>query len=198
MEFQSFFQKKKQKKSHPSSPNPQITGEVTPIPQTYPQAIHLLQSEAQKSPSSFYQTLHRLHQTIGNQAVAQIFRSAQKEPEVDSAQAFKHATSGGGREIPYRQEMESHFGTSFQNVKAYAGGKAQHGMDALGAEAAAFSNKVAFRTANPSKETVAHELTHVIQQGGHEASLSIPQKMDVSHPSDPAELEADSVGKNYK
>ncbi|RME02983.1 MAG: DUF4157 domain-containing protein [Planctomycetota bacterium] len=116
---------------------------------------------------------------------------------VEPASAFKHATSGSAREVPYRQEMESAFGVSFRNVKAYVGRTASEGLNLLGAEAAAFGDKVAFQSSNPSKETVAHELTHVVQQGGSHSSATLPTKMKVSHPNDPAEREADAVGKQF-
>jgi hypothetical protein len=195
------YSKKKNKWTSLHAPFPQAEEALSFQVQSIPQAIHLLSLKAKEGSDSFQETVHSLHQTLGNQQMTQIFRSLskiQKSPQESASQAFQHATADGAHEIPYRQEMENSFGVSFQNVKAFFGGKAQAGMDALGAEAAAFSNKVAFRTASPSKETVAHELTHVLQQGGHQSSINLPQKMDVSHPSDPAELEADQVGKMFK
>jgi hypothetical protein len=78
--------------------------------------------------------------------------------------AFSHATSGQERQIPYREDMERAFSRDFDHVRAYMGdATAQEGLDALGAQAAASGNAVAFETAHPSPELVAHELTHVVQ-----------------------------------
>ena len=58
--------------------------------------------------------------------------------------------------------MESSFGMDFSGVESHFGMS-----DALGqinANAATDGKSVAFADDNPSKETVAHELTHVAQQ----------------------------------
>ena len=103
--------------------------------------------------------------------------------------AFAHATSGAGGSVPYRGEMEKAFGRSFGDVTAHTGGQAAtEGLGALGARGAAQGSTVAFNTASPSKELVAHELTHVVQGSG-----GVHQSSDVSKPSDAAEVEADKV-----
>ncbi len=76
--------------------------------------------------------------------------------------------------LPHKAAMESRFGQSFGDVKAYVGDPAvRAGLTALGAEAAAEGNEVAFSSASPSPELVAHELAHVVQQGpGTQGSAS--------------------------
>lgn len=74
--------------------------------------------------------------------------------------------SGTAHEVPYRKEMESSFGTDFSGVKAYSDGPARKASGDLGAEAYAAGSQVAFNTSSPSKATVAHELTHVLQHTG--------------------------------
>jgi hypothetical protein len=71
--------------------------------------------------------------------------------------------SGPGGKIPHRDEMEQAVGANLDGVKMHVGGKAADAADALGAEAFAMGNDVAFRE-QPDKQLLAHELTHVRQQ----------------------------------
>lgn len=71
--------------------------------------------------------------------------------------------SGAGHEIPHRREMEASFGTDFSNVRAYTDSSASQASRDLGAHAYTMGDQVAFRSANPDKATVAHELAHVVQ-----------------------------------
>lgn len=95
---------------------------------------------------------------------------ASKAGEVDESASSSEAVakdglSGKGGEVPYRAEMEAKFGTSFGGVQAHTGAEASAASKALGAEAFTFGSQVGFRDEAPSRETVAHELTHVVQQG---------------------------------
>lgn len=108
------------------------------------------------------------------------------------ADAFANATQGAGSEVPYRADMERSFGQGFGSVRAHLGGHATAGLDALNARAATKGETIAFESASPSRELVAHELTHVVQQrqGG---GAGLQAKGEVSDPSDAAEQEADLV-----
>ena len=70
-------------------------------------------------------------------------------------------------ELPHRIELEQLFGMSFAGVRAYTGRHARQATRALGASAYTVGNRIAFASPNPSREVVAHELTHVVQ---HDAS----------------------------
>jgi hypothetical protein len=78
--------------------------------------------------------------------------------------AFDDAFGAGGAcDLPFRAEMESYFGRSFDDVIVKVGVP----LGDLQATAAARGGTVLFEEESPSKETVAHELTHVVQaQGG--------------------------------
>ncbi len=104
-------------------------------------------------------------------SAAPIFRKeVASAPSGDPNEAFSKATGGGGGAIPFRSEMEASFGQDFSGVSAHT---AQSGaMGSLGAEAATQGETVAFRDSSPSKETVAHELTHVMQSRNGGASGS--------------------------
>ena len=74
--------------------------------------------------------------------------------------------SGSAGQIPYRQEMEKSFGHDFSSVKSYTDGPARKASSDLGAHAYTMGDSVAFKSSNPDKATVAHELTHVVQNAG--------------------------------
>lgn len=102
---------------------------------------------------------------------------------------FRMATRGVGQRVPYRREMETAFGEHFGDVQAYF--SRAEPLALLGAEAATRGGRVAFRDASPSKETVAHELAHVVQER-HGGSAS-PAPARLSTPEEPAEREATGV-----
>lgn len=108
----------------------------------------------------------------------------------DPGKAFGDATKDGGGAIPFKKEMEEAFGQDFGSVKATFGKKDD--LDGINAKAATDGETVAFADANPDKDTVAHELTHVVQKrkgGGGD----VQGKGGLSSPSAPAEKEATSV-----
>jgi len=70
--------------------------------------------------------------------------------------------SGGTTQLPYQTELEQAFGEDFSDVGVHMGQAAS--LTGLAASAASDGQSVSFATANPSKEEVAHELTHVVQQ----------------------------------
>jgi hypothetical protein len=64
-------------------------------------------------------------------------------------------------------------------------------MQGLGAHAAAQGESIAFATTHPTKELVAHELTHVVQH--RRSALAHIASKAVSSPGDASEIEADAV-----
>jgi hypothetical protein len=100
----------------------------------------------------------------------------------ESAEAMNVAEpgiAGSGGAVPYQDEMESKFGTSLDGVRAHTGDEAAEANRVLGAEAFTYGSDIAFRTANPSRETVAHELTHSLQQtkGGGAGSRDADERI---------------------
>ena len=81
-------------------------------------------------------------------------------------QISKDGFQGSAGSVPFQKEMEAAFQADFSHVQAYTKGAAADACAAMGAKAYTVGNQIAFRDANPTKETVAHELAHVIQQGG--------------------------------
>lgn len=85
----------------------------------------------------------------------------------NTAHIERHAAagvSGTGGAVPHAAQMEAAFGTSFADVSAHTGPEAAAACDAVGAHAYTTGSHVAFKTASPSLDLVAHELTHVLQQ----------------------------------
>lgn len=102
------------------------------------------------------------------------------------------ATQGGGGAIPHQAAMERAFGQDFSGVRAHTGAESAQANSAMGAEAFATGSNVAFKSASPSKELVAHELTHVVQQRGSGGG-SVQRKLTMGSPGDAFEQEADQA-----
>jgi hypothetical protein len=92
--------------------------------------------------------------------------------------------------------MESRFGRDFRRVRVHMGPLADKAASALNAEAFTFGLDVVFGGGKYRPQTsqglrlLAHELTHVVQQGGTDRS-EVPQY--IGSPDDPSELTADLV-----
>ena len=96
--------------------------------------------------------------------------------------------SGSSGPLPHLDKIQESFGShDVSGVKAHVGGPAADANTAMGAEAYASGDKVAFKD-SPSLHTAAHEATHVIQQG---AGVSL--KDGVGQHGDKYERHADKV-----
>ncbi len=78
--------------------------------------------------------------------------------------AAAHGTSGAATALPHHDAIQRSFGRhDVGGIAAHVGGPAREGAAAMGAEAYATGNQVAFAGA-PSLHTAAHEAAHVVQQ----------------------------------
>lgn len=68
--------------------------------------------------------------------------------------------------LPFREEMERAFSQDFGDVEAHAGPNARQACAELGSQAYTLGNHIVFASASPPRPVVAHELAHVLQQGG--------------------------------
>lgn len=98
--------------------------------------------------------------------------------------AFDAASAGAPGELPYRDEMQARLGTDFSSVRAFTG----RDLTALGASAATRGEQVVFASSSPDRQTVAHELTHVLQSRQGRVGGAA-----VSDPGDASEHEARGV-----
>lgn len=93
--------------------------------------------------------------------------------------------SGQPLAVPVRQEMEGRLGADFSDVRVHTGAAARASAAALGARAYTLGSHVVLGEESADKHTLAHELTHVIQQRrGPVAGISRGGGLKVSEPSD--------------
>jgi hypothetical protein len=129
---------------------------------------------------------------LGNAALLERLRDAGSLPTDEGG--FDLATRGPGGEVPYLGFMQSAFGQDFGGVRAHLGGETvRRGLGEIGADAAASKNVIAFSSARPDREQVAHELCHIVQE--QRGSGAVQADSRVSGPGDVAEKEAREVGR---
>ncbi len=98
-----------------------------------------------------------------------------------------------------RYFMESRFGHDFSSVRVHSGAAAGQSAQDLSAHAYTVGHNIEFGAGRFALEThegrrlLAHELTHVVQQGGVEV---VPAEIRIGDPSGAAESEADRVAAN--
>jgi hypothetical protein len=102
--------------------------------------------------------------------------------------AAEHGTSGAAGPLPYLEQIQPLFGKhDVSSVLAHTDGAAQAGARAMGAEAFASGDRVAFG-GPPTLFTAAHEAAHVVQQRG-----GVQLRGGVGAEGDPYERHADAV-----
>jgi len=146
--------------------------------------------------------LTSLQQHIGNRAVQRVLAQRRGEGsfDLDEAAAGRiKALRGSGQPLDTHVEksLSSAMGTDFGGVKVHTSPEADHLSRKLGARAFTTGQDVFFRDGvyNPhtldGQKTIAHELSHVVQQGsGMGGGVG---RMTVGAAHDPYEQEADSI-----
>ena len=137
-----------------------------------------------------------LQRSAGNASVVQLLGA-------DDEQASPvHDVLGGGGGSPLdagvRGEMEGRFGQDFSDVRVHTDKQASDSAESVGANAYTVGNDVVFRSgqfdaSSPTgQRTLAHELTHVVQQrSGPVDGSPAPGGINLSSPSDRFEQAAD-------
>lgn len=141
-----------------------------------------------------------LQRRVGNAGVAQLLSGD------DDRQSIDAATRAGGSPLgaESRVQMEAAFGADFSSVRIHTGGEADSSAKQLGAHAYTVGEDVVFANGRyepdtpTGQRTLAHELTHVVQQrSGPVDGSDTGGGVKVSHPSDrfeqAAEVMADQV-----
>ena len=83
---------------------------------------------------------------------------------------------GAGDALPHRHTIQELFGRhDVSGINAHVGGAAATASHAIGAEAYATGNHVAFAS-TPTLHTAAHEAAHVVQQRGGVQLGRLPAK----------------------
>jgi hypothetical protein len=119
------------------------------------------------------------------------------DPEIGAA---IEAEQGGGSPLPapLRSEMEHHLGVGLEPVRVHTGPRADQLSRSVQADAFTTGTDIFFGGGRydpgtgGGRELIAHELTHVVQQ----STGAVGEAGTVSHPHDPAELQAAEVGRS--
>jgi hypothetical protein len=142
----------------------------------------------------------RLQRTAGNAGVAQLM-AGEVQRDDDPHGLGGLVGAGGGSPLPdgTRLQMESAFGTDFWGVRVHTGAEADASARSLGAHAYTAGNDVVFANgrydpvSDGGQRTLAHELTHVVQQrSGPVEGTDNGNGVRVSDPGDRFEQAAES------
>ncbi|MFE1381454.1 DUF4157 domain-containing protein [Streptomyces sp. NPDC058740] len=116
-------------------------------------------------------TLSALQRAVGNAAVARMLGQARDAGDGDGRAADRRAaarevlrSAGQPLDGALRTEMEQRLGADFADVRVHTDPVAQRSATELGARAYTSGNHVVLTDGGRDKHTLAHELTHVIQQ----------------------------------
>jgi hypothetical protein len=144
----------------------------------------------------------RLQRSAGNAGVVQLL-----EDEGADRPSPVHDVVGKGGGTPLdgatRASMEERLGADFSDVKVHSDARASASAEAVGANAYTVGNEIVFRSghfapATPTgQRTIAHELTHVVQQrSGPVDGTDAPGGIRLSDPSDKFEQAADATAEH--
>ncbi|GAA5024684.1 DUF4157 domain-containing protein [Actinopolymorpha pittospori] len=133
-----------------------------------------------------------LQRLAGNAAVSRMFDGEEES-------SVPNVVSSGGRPLPTdtRAEMEARLGADFSDVRIHTDAAADESARSMQAHAYTAGSHIAFRdgafspTSDAGRTTLAHELTHVMQQrSGPVAGSPIGGGISVSDPDDRFERQA--------
>lgn len=148
--------------------------------------------------------LSNLQQQVGNRAVQRLLaqRSGEGAFELDDETAERiNRERGGGQPLKsgVQEEMSAATGQDFSDVTVHTSQEADELNQDLGAKAFTTGKDIFFRDgeydphSSDGQELIAHELTHVAQQGT--GKVDTGGQMKVNAPGDTFEHEADDVAK---
>jgi hypothetical protein len=158
-------------------------------------------SHSGTSPTLSQQLMRRLQRQKGNRYVQQVIaRSNMSAESAETGQDVEQSVqaargSGQALDAGLRRQVEPLYGADFSSVRIHTGKEADGLNRAVSARAFTVGQDIFFRESeyNPGssqgRELLAHELTHVVQQG----SGKLMAKLAVSSPGDSYEQEADQV-----
>lgn len=148
--------------------------------------------------------LTQLQDQVGNRAVQQLLvqRSGDGPFELDDETAGRiNGARGGGQALDgaVQAQMSAGMGHDFSGVQVHTGPESDALNQQLGAKAFTTGQDIFFREgaydpgSGGGQELIAHELTHVVQQGT--GAVQGGSGMTVNAPGDVYEQEADSIAK---
>jgi hypothetical protein len=144
----------------------------------------------------------QMQQVVGNTAVQRLLaqRSSTGPTDLDDETAHninQQRSSGKSLDEGMAVKAGQTMGQDFSNVTVHTDSQADQLSQQLGAKAFTNGNDIFFREGayNPGssdgQHLIAHELTHVVQQGA--SAPTVQGKMSVNDPNDQYEAEADHV-----
>jgi Domain of unknown function (DUF4157) len=139
-----------------------------------------------------------LQRTAGNASVVQLLGAD------EDAQSPVHDVVGNGGGAPLddsvRSDMEGRFGQGFGDVRVHTDAQAAASAESVGANAYTVGSDIVFRSgqfdtsSSVGQRTLAHELTHVVQQrSGPVDGSPAPGGINLSDPSDRFEQAAEQT-----
>lgn len=138
-----------------------------------------------------------LQRTMGNAAVSRLI--SREEPVQEEApvqrSAVESVLSSPGTPLAdsVRTDMEARLGADFSGVRLHTGPAARDSAAEIGARAYTSGDHVVIGDGGADSHTLAHELTHVIQQRqGPVAGTDNGSGLSISDPSDRFEREAEA------
>jgi Domain of unknown function (DUF4157) len=149
--------------------------------------------------------LAALQRQVGNQAVVQLL-SGDGEHEEGSSPVLDVVGQGGGAPLDtgVKTQLERGLGADFSDVRVHTDGSAGQSAEAVGASAYTVGHEVVFAPGHyqpdtpQGQRTLAHELTHVVQQRqGPVSGTDTGTGVALSHPSDSFEQAAESQADEY-
>jgi len=147
------------------------------------------------------QAITQLQRTHGNQHVQRLVaRTAGEENEMEGVAQAVDDRRGRGQSLTdrTRAQMEPALQQDLSGVRVHNDGAADQLSGQFNAKAFTTGQDVFFRQgaydpgSSSGDKLLAHELTHVVQQGNSPTKLA-GKKMNISQPGDAGEREADSV-----
>ncbi len=140
-----------------------------------------------------------LQRTVGNSAVGAMLQREREEEASPRSTVHDVVSSGGGEALDTdtRSDMEARLGADFSDVRVHTGSAAHESAADVGARAYTVGSNVVFQRdaydpgSHEGRTTLAHELTHVVQQRqGPVDGTETAGGIRVSDPSDRFEREA--------
>ncbi len=145
-------------------------------------------------------SLLELQRLAGNASVSRMFTG--EEQDAPASPVLDVVGKGGGSPLEggLRGEMESRLDADFSDVRVHTDGKASESARSVQAKAYTVGSDVVFQSdhwspgSDQGKQTLAHELTHVVQQrNGPVAGTDAGGGIKLSSPGDEFERAADAT-----
>jgi Domain of unknown function (DUF4157) len=147
-------------------------------------------------------SLLHLQRTAGNAGVVQMLADERDAGQDEPSPVHDVVGKGGGTPLDEgtRSTMEAGFGQDFSDVRVHTDSKASNSAAAVGANAYTVGSDIVFRSGHfdqsspTGQRTIAHELSHVVQQrSGPVDGTDAPGGIKLSSPDDRFERAAEAT-----